>query len=32
LSAYEQWLESPALSLPDLLENAMAGLRSYLDP
>jgi hypothetical protein len=30
LSAYTHWLDRPDLALHDLLDTAMAGLRSYL--
>jgi MftR C-terminal domain len=32
LSAYTHWLDHPDLALHDLLDTAMAGLRSYLGP
>lgn len=31
ISAYEQWLIDDATSLPDLIESAMQGLRTFLD-
>ena len=31
LSAYEQWLDDDTAALPDLLDEAMADLRTYLD-
>jgi len=32
LSAYTHWLDHPDLALHDLLDEAMSGLRNYLDP
>ena len=32
LSAYTHWLDHPGLALHDLLDEAMSGLRNYLDP